>query len=387
MQLKEIFQVLTIESLFTSERSQHSFPIPSEMERTISSMRCLTCKLYNEKQLRRCVSCKSVYYCSVKCQKLDWTVHKSECYMIKEENALATSSICLKYGGDLSDGTSLRTSMVANFSFKEPFYFILRELKGFLMFCYDKYWDPENKEVNRLALTRMNHLIEAVEEDTDSEDDLDWLRISSIAYGSIMVHNVINEKARDSFKFGSNPWFEAYLFNFGLILDRIKLYAILRQNGIHNVLEASEFPLLRLKSPFWSKGSYHFPLTRLELLSENKKCFICYKTIRTGPVLSPYDPNRSLEIPRLLNVLPLREFSLSGLMDLPKCKENLGEWKRFVARAKTLPQDYVCGVDCEQEALYGRLFSSHPLEPSRLERVVNAGGSSSESGIDLDDID
>lgn len=35
-----------------------------------------------------------------------------------------------------------------------------------------------------------------------------------------------------------------------------------------------------------------------------------------------------------------------------------------MARVKTYPKEFVCSEDCEQHALYGRMFDSHPLEQS-----------------------
>ena len=58
-----------------------------------------------------------------------------------------------------------------------------------------------------------------------------WLDLSSILFGTCMVHKVINDQAREEFKFGQNPWFDSFLYNFGEICDRIKLYAILEDNG------------------------------------------------------------------------------------------------------------------------------------------------------------
>ena len=58
-----------------------------------------------------------------------------------------------------------------------------------------------------------------------------WLELSSILFGTCMVHKVINEKAGEGFKFGQNAWFEAFLYNFGEVCDRIKLYALLEDNG------------------------------------------------------------------------------------------------------------------------------------------------------------
>ena len=58
-----------------------------------------------------------------------------------------------------------------------------------------------------------------------------WLELSSILFGTCMVHKVINDQAREEYKFGQNPWFDSFLYNFGEICDRIKLYAILEENG------------------------------------------------------------------------------------------------------------------------------------------------------------
>ena len=38
---------------------------------------CNYCAIINN--LKMCAGCKKVYYCSVKCQKLDWTKHKVIC--------------------------------------------------------------------------------------------------------------------------------------------------------------------------------------------------------------------------------------------------------------------------------------------------------------------
>ena len=36
-------------------------------------------------------------------------------------------------------------------------------------------------------------------------------------------------------------------------------------------------------------------------------------------------------------------------------------WLHIVARTKTIPKDFVCGEDCEQMSIYGRVFDGHPL--------------------------
>lgn len=40
--------------------------------------RCMTCQKYDQK-MKKCSGCRRVYYCSVKCQKKDWTGHEKIC--------------------------------------------------------------------------------------------------------------------------------------------------------------------------------------------------------------------------------------------------------------------------------------------------------------------
>ena len=41
-------------------------------------------KCHKIKKTNRCSNCKSVYYCSVQCQKNDWTSHKYACERLKK---------------------------------------------------------------------------------------------------------------------------------------------------------------------------------------------------------------------------------------------------------------------------------------------------------------
>ena len=43
------------------------------------------------------------------------------------------------------------------------------------------------------------------------------------------------------------------------------------------------------------------------------------------------------------------------------CEQKLRAWLHVVARIKTLPKELVCSEECEQHALYGRMFQAHPL--------------------------
>ena len=108
--------------------------------------------------------------------------------------------------------------------------FVLRELKRSLTASMD-HWDPDNY-TNRLAVVRMDGLIELVVQMNEKTHlHVDWVAISSFLFGTCMVHKVINDQAREEFKFGQNPWFGSFLYNFGETCDRIKLYAILEDNG------------------------------------------------------------------------------------------------------------------------------------------------------------
>jgi hypothetical protein len=46
---------------------------------------CGSCNVIKEKLLK-CSRCKSVYYCSVECQKIDWKKHKLDCVVISPED-------------------------------------------------------------------------------------------------------------------------------------------------------------------------------------------------------------------------------------------------------------------------------------------------------------
>ncbi len=61
---------------------------------------------------------------------------------------------------------------------------------------------------------------------------VDWLRLSSVLFGTCMIHSAIDRQRRkeeEEDKEGE-AWFQAFLFNFGEFLDRVKLFAMLQQN-------------------------------------------------------------------------------------------------------------------------------------------------------------
>ena len=60
----------------------------------------------------------------------------------------------------------------------------------------------------------------------------------------------------------------------------------------------------------------------------------------------------------------------------------LRTWLHIVARTKTIPRDYVCSDECEQHAIYGRLFNAHPLEKSPREQINKVVDSVLESVIE-----
>ena len=69
----------------------------------------------------------------------------------------------------------------------------------------------------------------------------------------------------------------------------------------------------------------------------------------------------------------------SHLVSEEKMEARLKAWLHIVARAKTIPKEFVCGEDCEQHALYGRLFDAHPLE-----RINRSSENESEEDSDED---
>eukprot|EP01084_Bolivina_argentea_P122286 216702_1 len=54
----------------------------SDSNDKIQSNICCVC---SESTTQRCSGCKSVYYCSAKCQKQDWKMHKKQCKILKEK--------------------------------------------------------------------------------------------------------------------------------------------------------------------------------------------------------------------------------------------------------------------------------------------------------------
>lgn len=149
-------------------------------------------------------------------------------------------AVALSESGDsrfakVTDGRSLRNILI-NCSDISPLLFVLSELKSSLL-SWLPHWDSENV-ANGMALNRMNTLMETVQKVAflrnakGEKRRLPWLQLSSLLFGTCMVHKVINDQAKEGFKFGQqNAWFDAYLYNFGEVCDRIKLFALLQDNG------------------------------------------------------------------------------------------------------------------------------------------------------------
>ena len=120
---------------------------------------------------------------------------------------------------------------------------------------------------NNMAINRMNTLMEFVsqisfKQTTNGQQQqqnatLPWLDISSLIFGTYMVHRVINEQAKEDYKFGQNPWFESFLFNFGEVCDRIKLFALLQDNG-YSIFQQYLY-LLVIRSPSRMAISRSYP--------------------------------------------------------------------------------------------------------------------------------
>ena len=101
---------------------------------------------------------------------------------------------------------------------------------------------------------------------------LPWLDISSLIFGTYMVHRVINEQAKEDYKFGQNPWFESFLFNFGEVCDRIKLFALLQDNG-YSIFQQYLY-LLVIRSPSRMAISRSYPSHFFNFCE--KEHFDCY---------------------------------------------------------------------------------------------------------------
>ncbi len=51
---------------------------------------CHTCKILDKRKVQRCSTCKSVHYCSTKCQRDDWPIHKIKCPKFAEARPFIT---------------------------------------------------------------------------------------------------------------------------------------------------------------------------------------------------------------------------------------------------------------------------------------------------------
>ena len=72
-------------------------------------------------------------------------------------------------------------------------------------------------------------------------------------------------------------------------------------------------------------------------------------------------------MPRQTNFLPPRPPWMMLTPDptnklTERAELKLKTWLHLVARTKNIPKELVCGEDCEQHSLYGRLFDAHPLQ-------------------------
>lgn len=149
-----------------------------------------------------------------------------------------------------------------------------------------------------------------------------------------------------------------------------------------------------MKEPIVVAGKYFFPETRQTVdKAGDKRCMICNKFVAPSAVISACDPNRRMatahtedgrvdNTPRIVNHLPPRPVPdmFQPPQHLERVELRLKSWLHLVARTKTIPRDFVCGEECEQHAVYGRLFTAHPLEPSNVEQEDSDSSSGEEDG-------
>lgn len=141
-------------------------------------------------------------------------------------------------------------------------------------------------------------------------------------------------------------------------------------------LSDDEFPILKMKEPGLIHGKYYFQWSRVHIPA-GKKCMICGKMLQVGNAISAHDPNRNGEIllPRQTNFLPPRPplpkpaFATTEILTKAEQQAELKmkTWLHIVARTKTIPKGFVCGEECEQHSIYGRLFDGHPLNHVKSE--------------------
>ena len=159
---------------------------------------------------------------------------------MQEENKLAVALAETDENfASVVDGRSLR-KLLSSSAHTSPLLFVLSELNLNLKASM-KHWDLANC-ANGMAVNRMNTLLDTVwkvaflTNGKGERRGIPWLELSSLLFGTCMVHRVINGQAGAGFKFGENAWFESYLYNFGEVCDRIKLYALLQDNGYFRLL-------------------------------------------------------------------------------------------------------------------------------------------------------
>ena len=95
-------------------------------------------------------------------------------------------------------------------------------------------------------------------------------------------------------------------------------------------------------------------------------------------LFSAHDPDRNGDrlLPRQTNFLPPRPPQMTSLTADPKLREKaelkMKTWLHIVARTKTIPKEFVCGEECEQHSIYGRLFDGHPLNHVKSESPLHS---------------
>ena len=112
---------------------------------------------------KKCSRCGCIYYCSLACQREDWTQHKQECNPKNKSAKITKSSVCVKRQVVCGDSlTHIREILIAIADKRITKQSVEAELKLILTYCEDPsnykiLISPELKLIRFLVETFANH--------------------------------------------------------------------------------------------------------------------------------------------------------------------------------------------------------------------------------------